>query len=339
MNLVKVFIGVVALFACASLTAAQSTRQPQPPANDSASPFGTQVGSIRGRVVLEGGTFLAQAARVTLLDMRGVQAAIYTDNQGQFEITNLSPGQYTLEVEGDRLLFEIASERVDVRRGMPSIVTITLKEKSSDGSSRSAAPVASVGELSSDIPAKARAEFEHASKAAKEGKTDEAIAHLRRAIEVYPNFLMAHNDLGAQLLEQGKLDEAAAELQQALQIDPKAFNPNLNMGIVLVKQRRYTEAAEILRKAIALQSTSPSAHLYLGLALNGIEDSTGAEAELKLAYANGGAAYAIALFQLGELYMNRGDRMLARQAFELYLRQSPNAANAAQARQLISVLR
>lgn len=338
MNLVKFCTGLIALALYASLAAAQTTRPTTPTSTDSAS-FSTQVGSIKGRVVLEGGTFLAQAARVTLLDLRGVQATIYTDNQGQFEITSLTPGQYTLEVEGDRLLFDVASERIDVRRGAPSVVTVTLKEKPKDGSSRSAVSVASVGELSTDVPAKARAEFEHASKAAKEGKTDEAVAHLRRAIEAYPNFMMAHNDLGAQLLEQGKLDEAADELQRALQIDPKAFNPNLNMGIVLVKQRRYMEGSEVLRKAVALESTSPTAHLYLGLALRGIEDSTGAESELKLAYSTGGAPYAIALFHLGELYMNRGDRMLARQAFELYLRQSPNAANAAQARQLISVLR
>ncbi len=337
MNLVKVFTGLVALVLCVSAAAAQGAR-PTTSTGTEASPFNTDSGAIKGRVVLEGGTFLAQAARVTLLNVRGTQSSIYTDNQGQFEITNLAPGQYTLEIDGDRLLYEPASERVEVRRGGPTIVTVTLKEKSTDGTSKPAAGVASVGELS-NIPPKARAEFDRATKAIKAGKTDEAIAYLRRAIQAYPDFMMARNDLGAQLLEQGKLDEAAAELERALQIDPKAFNPNLNIGIVLVKQQRYAQAAEALRKAVALESTSPAAHLYLGLALKGVDDFDGSEQELKLAYAAGGTPYAIALFHLGDLYMKRGDRMLARQAFELYLRQSPNAANAAQARQLISVLR
>jgi len=337
MNLLKVATGVMLSGLCAWTGAAQTPRPPTPTSSESA--FNSQTGSIKGRVVLESGNFIAQAARVTLQNARGTQGSIYTDNQGKFEINSLTPGEYTLEIEGDRLLFEASTERVEVLRGGPTVVTITLKEKSAGGSTRPSGAVASVEELSNKIPAKARAEFDRGSKAVRDGKTDEAIAHLRRAIDIYPEFLMAHNDLGAQLLEQGKLDEAATELQHALQIDPKAFNPNLNMGIVLVRQQRYAEAADVLRKAVALQSTSPAAHLYLGMALKGMEDLDGAEQELKLAYSQGGVPYAVALFHLGELYMKRGDRTLARQAFELYLRQSPNAANAAQARQLISVLR
>jgi hypothetical protein len=38
------------------------------------------------------------------------------------------------------------------------------------------------------VPPKARKEFERASKSVNEGKTDEAIAHLRRAIQEYPIF-------------------------------------------------------------------------------------------------------------------------------------------------------
>jgi hypothetical protein len=37
--------------------------------------------------------------------------------------------------------------------------------------------------------------------------------------------------------------------------------------------------------------------------------------------------------------MNKGERALALQAFEAYLREAPAAANAAQARQLVGVLR
>lgn len=323
------------------LPIAAQTTAPRPTTTSTSSETlsNTQVGSIKGRVVLENGSFVSQAARVTLANIRGVQANLYTDNQGQFEITGLSPGEYTLEIEGDRLVYDISTERVEVRRGGPTIMTVILKEKSSDGSPKPAGRVASVGELGADVPPKARTEFERASKASQEGKPEDAITHLRRAIDLYPNFMMAHNDLGAQLLEQGKLDEATSELQRALQIDDKAFNPHLNMGIVLVKQQRYAEAAEMLRKAVALQSTSPIAHLYLGLALKGTENLDGAEAELKTAYSSGGADLSLALFELGDLYMKRGDRTLAREAFELYLRQFPNAANAAQARRLVSVLR
>lgn len=299
----------------------------------------TEVGSIKGRVVLENGAPVSQAVRITLVIIRGSPASLYSDNQGQFEIKGLAPGEYTLEVEGDRLVYETITERVDVRRGEQTFLNLILKEKSSDKTSKPARPIASVTELSANVPAKARAEFERANKAVKEGKTEDAIAHLRRAIEAYPDFMIAHNDLGAQLLAQGKLEEASKELRRALEIDSKAFNPHLNLGIVLFKQQRYAEAADMLRTAVAIESTSSIAHLYLGFALKNMKDFDGEEAELKLAYSSGGADFSIALFELGNLYMRRGNRALALQAFELYVRQSPNAANAAEARRLIGILR
>jgi len=299
----------------------------------------TQVGSIKARVILESGNSVSHAVQVTLSNARGTQSRLYSDNQGQFEIRNLPPGEYTLQVEGDRLVYEVISERLDVLAGTPTVVTLTLKEKATKDATRPASAVASVSELTKDVPPKARKEFERASKSVNEGKADEAIAHLRRAIQEYPDFLMAHNDLGVQLLSQEKLDEAAAEFRRALQIDPKAFNPNLNLGLVLVRQQRYEEAVEILRTAVALESIAPAAHLYLGLALKGTGDLEAAEPEFKSAYSGGGEAYSIALFYLGDLYLKRGDRTQARQAFELYLHQSPNGPYAAQARQLVSLLR
>jgi tetratricopeptide (TPR) repeat protein len=321
---------VLGLLLCS--TAAAQTRRPSssPPGTDQ-----TRVGSIKARVVLENGNSVSYAVQVTLSNSRGTQARLYSDNQGQFEIRSLPPGEYSLQVEGDRLVYEMISERVDVLAGTPTVITLTLKEKTANGTARPSGSVASVSELTRDVPAKARKEFERASKSAHEGKTDEAIEHLRRAIQEYPSFVMAHNDLGVQLLTQEKLDEAAGEFRRALQIDPKAFNPNLNLGLVLVRQQRYEEAVQILRTAVALESTAPAAHLYLGLALKGSGDLEGAEAELKSVYAGGGEASAIALFHLGDLYLKRGNRALARDAFELYLRQSPTGPYAAQARQLI----
>jgi len=299
----------------------------------------TQLGSIKGRVVLETGAAITQAARVTVLTLRGTLANLATDNDGRFEIKGLVPGEYTLEIQGDRLVFDLSSEHVEVRRGSPTVVTITLKKKSANGTTRPPSSSASVGELSNDIPPKARKHFDRASALSKEGKVAEAIDKLRKAIELYPNFMMAHNDLGALLLEQGQVDEAMLEFLRALHIDAKAFNPTLNLGLAYLQQRQFNDAAEVLRKATSLESNSAAARLYWGIALKALNDFSAAERELRAAYNLGGAAYAEALFHLGEVYMNRAERTLALQAFELYLRHLPRAPNAGRARQLVNILR
>ena len=277
--------------------------------------------------------------RITVQSLRGTQTITYTDNQGLFEIRNLAVGNYTIEVEPDKLRFENTSEHVEIYKGASLFVTIALREKTRAGGPKPETNVISAAELNQAVPDKARKEFDRANALVKAGKHDEAIEHLRKAVAIFPQFLMAHNDLGAQLLEQGLLDEAEREFRRAIEIDPKAFNPQLNLGILLVRQQRFAEASNVLRRAMALESNSASAKFFLGLSLLGQEDYSGAESELKAAYVLGGSPYAVALFHLGEVYMNRGERALALQAFEAYLREVPNAANADQTRKLIALLR
>ena len=295
-------------------------------------------GSIQGRIVLPSGGPLNETIRVSLETPRGAKAMSFTDNQGRFQFRALAAGTYEVVVDADRIRFEPASAEVEVLSNYPAILTITLVEKKGSEKKDRKNSV-SVGEFDQAIPPKAKQEFEQASNASKEGKTEEAIAHLRQAVTIYPNYLMAHNDLGTLLLGQGKLDEASEELHRAVEIDPKSFNPNLNLGIVLVYQQKFSEAAVILKVAVSLDSSSPAARLYNGMALEGLDDLEGAERELKSAYDLGGAAYAMALFHLGQVYMNKGDRQNAVLAFERYLNEAPNARNDGQVKTLLGTLR
>jgi Flp pilus assembly protein TadD len=296
-------------------------------------------GSIRGRVVLPDGALASEAFRITLLVMRGTQASSYTDQQGQFEFRGLTPGEYSIEVEGDPHRFELTRETVQVYRGTPSLVTVTLREKSGPAARDRKSPAVSVAEIKQDVPAKARGEFERASKAAREGKRDDAVLHLRKAIEIYPNFLMARNDLGALLLESGNLEQAEQELRRTLEFDAKAFNPMVNLGIVLVKKHEFPEAVQVLERGTSLNGASPLVRLYLGMALAGIENFDRAEAELKTAYDLGGREYALALFNLGQIYLQQGQRSAALKSFELFLKESPSGENSTEARKLIGMLK
>jgi Flp pilus assembly protein TadD len=327
---------VVAAFCFLTAWAEAQTGLPLRPNN--APSVESAPGSIRGRVVLPDGAPVSEAFRITLSVLRGTQAVAYTDQQGQFEFRGLTPGEYAIEVEvGDRRRFDVTRETIQVFRGTPSNVTLALKEKT-ESTSVKGAPSVSVAEIAQNIPSKARGEFDRGSKAAKEGKKAEAIAHLRKAIEIYPDFLMARNDLGALLLESGSLDEAEQELRRAVEVDPKAFNPKVNLGIVLVKKHEFAEAVLILDQGTALNPGSPLARLYLGMALIAVENLDRAESELKTAYEFGGREYALALFSLGQLYMQKGQRGAALRSFELYLRDAPNAENSNEARKLISML-
>jgi len=211
-----------------------------------------------------------------------------------------------------------------------------LKEKK--GSITKGAGTVSAAELEASIPQKARKEFERASDAYAAKKLEESIAHLRKAIEYFPNYLMAHNDLGAQLLEQGKLDEAEAEFRRAILIDKKAFNPHLNLGIVLVDAKRYAEARDVLNEAVSLDPSAPGARLYLGQALDGLGELKSAARELSNAFDLGEETYAVALLHLGRVLLKENDSAGALKAFERYVRIAPKGPNVDEAQRQIALL-
>jgi len=336
---ITILLFLVGWFAATEcLIFAQGGKLPAP--RPSSSPTADSgLGSLRGRIVLPDGSFVNESVKITLGSMRGTESPAYTDTQGQFDFPNLSPGSYKLEVEADKQQFDTVIATAEVYRGLSSVVTIFLKKRNSANKSRLVGKTVSVGEFGNDIPAKARKEFDEASKDAKENKVNEAIVHLKKAIAIYPDYVMAHNDLGSHLLGLGKLNEATEELNKAIAIDPNAFNPQLNLGIVLVQQHKFTDATEILKKAISLQSAAPAARFYAGIAYIGLNDLDAAERELKSAYDLGGHTYALALFHLGQLYMSKGERRLALTSFEAFLKEEPNAPSATQVRRLISMLK
>ena len=297
----------------------------------------TSRGGIRGRVTLPGGGFIDQNLRVTLLNTSGPQAYTFTENQGRFEFANLAPGNYEVQVETSGVDYQVVSQPVQVFRGAPSVITIALNEKSRT-TTKMPNGVVSATELSESIPKAARKEFMSATAAIRENKIEEAIVHLRKAIAIYPPFVMARSDLGVQLFAQGKLDEAEEQFREAIKLDDAAFNPRLNLGMVLVEKLEYSEAVVELNRALSLNPQSAAAQLYTGVAYLGLAQYEDAEKHLKAAYTIGGGSYSLALYHLGRLYTNKGEREAALKYFQEYLRVSPDAPNARQVEKLIAML-
>lgn len=83
-----------------------------------------------------------------------------------------------------------------------------------------------------------------------EGRVDEGIEHLRRAIEVRGVYPKAWGNLGSALLRQGKYEEAIEAYQQALRQDPSlAGFARKNIGGALMMLGRQQEALEQLHAA------------------------------------------------------------------------------------------
>ena len=100
-----------------------------------------------------------------------------------------------------------------------------------------------------------------------QGKTDEAVAQLRKAVRVRPYYVPARAELGQLLAAQGHSAEALQELQTAVGLRPDDPVAHFRLGSVLGSLGRTNEAAVQFAETVRLQPDNADAHYNLALAL------------------------------------------------------------------------
>jgi tetratricopeptide (TPR) repeat protein len=108
------------------------------------------------------------------------------------------------------------------------------------------------------------------------GKTDEAIAHYRQAIELRPNYAEAHYNLGRLLAQKGQLDDAVTHYEKALEINPIDAEAHNNLGVTLFGGGRVDEAIVHYQQALTIRPDYADASCNLANALVSKGDLDGA---------------------------------------------------------------
>jgi len=83
-------------------------------------------------------------------------------------------------------------------------------------------------------------------------KAEEAIAAYQQAIEHNSRYALAYNAIGMVLARQGRWQEAIAEYQKALEINPEYGEALTHFGQALWQQGRRDEALASLEKALSI---------------------------------------------------------------------------------------
>ena len=97
-----------------------------------------------------------------------------------------------------------------------------------------------------------------------------AIPEYERAVKLNPNYATGHHWYGSSgLTGLGRFDEAIAEVKRAIELDPLSLVINTDLGSSLCRARRYDEAIHQLRKTLEMDPDFYYAHWNLGLALEG----------------------------------------------------------------------
>ena len=100
-----------------------------------------------------------------------------------------------------------------------------------------------------------------------QGKLGEATDHYRQAVRFTPGHPVMHTQLAKALRDKGLFEEAIAECRIALEVNPEYAEAQLTLGKLLVKQGKPAQAIKPLRHALRIKPEDPDAHNNLGLAM------------------------------------------------------------------------
>jgi tetratricopeptide (TPR) repeat protein len=117
------------------------------------------------------------------------------------------------------------------------------------------------------VPPKAREEFDKATAAIAEAKKEtiqDGVAHLQKAISLFPNYIDAYFMLGATYMDLHEWDKAEQSLKRVLEINPNAVNAMFALGEIYLSKKKDDEAVTILLQGLKVQDGSSQGHLTLG---------------------------------------------------------------------------
>ncbi len=133
----------------------------------------------------------------------------------------------------------------------------------------------------------------------------------RRALELNPNYAIAHIWYSDYLSAVGRFDEALAEVERALELDSLSLISNLNLALPLYFARQYGRAIEQLQKTLELDPNYALGHWSLGRAYRQEGKFDEAIAELHKAVSLSGKS-PLMLAALGRAFAVSGETEKAR---------------------------
>lgn len=193
-----------------------------------------------------------------------------TGNGGQAPVTGgqpqpLSPSPSAPDEPDPFLMLE---------RELPGVITVTPDSARTVGSeacnswtdSGVHSPTVSVTRL--EVPDKASSEFQRACSSYKSKKFPEAESHVRRAIDLYPEYAASWVLLGQVLDAQHHQEEAGKACSQAASVDPKYIAPYLCLAEFAARSEDWKQVSQLSSEALAIDPTSNAYALYYSAAAN-----------------------------------------------------------------------
>ncbi len=286
---------------------------------------------------------LAEVNVELLNDYYQVINRAYTDGTGRYEFNGLIDGRYTVKVlpfKHDLLeqtqLIEIYTSTVRGAGGGNTLEVRDFYLLPRKGSLEEAeASVVFVQE----IPKDAKRAYEDAIDLFPKRRRVEGLKGLRDAINLFPNYFLALNRLGQELIADGKYGEAFPLLMKATDVNPKSPKSFYYLGLALHQLKYYPAAIVALNQAHLMSPNSVPVLWTLGAAERQDKKLNDAEKHLLQAKKLSKTVSPDLIFELALVYRDQARYGDAADELEAFLKARSDAKDIEKIRKLIAEYR
>lgn len=282
-------------------------------------------------------------ATVTLQNHAGAQIdQDITKNDGRYRFAGVVAGTYYISVKAAEPGLQQILHKIELINTGRSVTNFS-KERFDFSLNRTAAserPSVVGTVFAQAVPPDAEKEYLSAVTSISKGEREAAVIKLKKAVQLFPTYFLALQQLGLVYIDIEKDQQAIEPLKKSLEVNPRGAQSHLGLGMAYVNLQRPKEAIKELNEALALDRREFRTHLYLGMALMDTGKLDEAEKSLKEAYSLGGPSQArTAHLYLASIYSTRKEYRKAIAELETYLRENPKAPNAAKIQEAIAKMK
>lgn len=312
----------------ASITAAQVTQgAPRPNTNPRV--------TLTVRVRLPNDRPVPIPAEVQVISSFGISLAeTFTRDDGRAEIAEIPPGTYRIRVSGSGLE-SVTSDPFDIgdndRTHFEAVTVRLISEGTSGG-----APTVSSQEFS--IPQTARDQMEKGMDSFSRGNMQDATAQIQKAIQIFPGYALAYNNLGVVFISQGDKTSAEKAFQKSIEVDDHFVPGYINLARISASARG-ADAMSFLQKALSIDPNNLDALALLARLQFNQGDFASSLGTVQRVHSLPHEHYADVHLISAEIYQKQNRNPEAIAESELYLKEYPGSPRAQQVRSAIEVIR
>ncbi|HWR17080.1 MAG TPA: tetratricopeptide repeat protein [Terriglobales bacterium] len=262
---------------------------------------------------------------------------VFTAREGMASFRAVRAGTYTIQVGGPDVE-DSTTEPIQIFESSGVMMHwITVKPRDPNRSV-GGLPGGNVSASEMSVPNKARKEMDKGLHAMGKNDLTEATDHFRKAVEIYPKFARAWNNLGVVKARENDRTGAVEMWDKALEADDKFVPAYFNKARLEILNHKNDAAEELIRKGLSMDPNHPE-----GLFL--LANTQYANGQWNLALETANRLHKIEHKRFSDIHiiaaqslMQQRQHKLALDELEIFLKESPDSPKVAQVRKQMAQL-